>query len=75
VDLEAELISALSDLKRERRKNKSLKEELIKLKEGSQNPNKNSEEVQQIIINLKVQLEEAKVIEETLKNSWKKRRK
>jgi hypothetical protein len=40
VDLEAELISALSDLKRERKKNKSLKEELIKLKEGSQNPTK-----------------------------------
>jgi hypothetical protein len=60
VDLEAELISALSDLRRERKKNKSLKEELIKLKEGSQNPNKNFEEVQQIIINLKVQLEEAK---------------
>jgi hypothetical protein len=68
VDLEEELINALSEIKRERKKNKSLKEELIKLKEGSQNPNKNFEEVQQIIINLKVQLEEAKVIEETLKN-------
>jgi len=45
VDLEEELISALSDLKSERRKNKSLKEELIKLKESSQNPNKNSKEV------------------------------
>jgi hypothetical protein len=44
---------------------------LIKLKEGFQNPNKNSEEVQQIIINLRFQLEEAKVIEETLKNQLK----
>jgi hypothetical protein len=44
VDLEVELIISLSDLKRERNKNKSLKEELIKLKEGSQNPNKNYEE-------------------------------
>ena len=68
MDLQAELIIALSDLRRERKKNKSLNEELIKLKEGSQNPNKNSEEVQQIIINLKVQLKEAKAIEETLKN-------
>jgi hypothetical protein len=42
VDLEAELISALSDLKRERKKKKSLKEELIKIKEGSQNLNNNS---------------------------------
>jgi hypothetical protein len=67
VDLEAELINVLSEVKRERKKNKYLKEELIKLKEGSQNY-ENSEEVQQIIINLKVQLEEAKVIEETLKN-------
>jgi hypothetical protein len=43
VDLEAELINFLSDLRREREKNNSLKEELIKLKEGSQNPNENSE--------------------------------
>jgi hypothetical protein len=46
VDLEAKLMSALSDLKMERKKNKFLKEELIKLKEGSQNPQKNSKEVQ-----------------------------
>jgi hypothetical protein len=39
VDREAKLISALSELKREMKKNKSLKEELIKLKEASQNPN------------------------------------
>jgi hypothetical protein len=39
VDIEAELINDLSEVKRERNKNKSLKEELIKLKEGSQNPN------------------------------------
>jgi hypothetical protein len=68
LDLEVELISALSDLKRERGENKSLKEELIKLKENYENPNKNYEEVQHVIINLKVQLEEARMIEETLKN-------
>jgi hypothetical protein len=57
----------LCELKRERKKNKSLKEELIKIKEGSQNPNKNSKEVWKMIINLKVQVEEARRIEETLK--------
>jgi hypothetical protein len=51
---------------KERRKNKSLKEELIELKKGSQNPN--SEEVQQMITNLKFQLEEAKRIEEACKS-------
>jgi hypothetical protein len=40
VNLEAELISALSELEKERRENKSLMEELIKLKEGYKNPNK-----------------------------------
>jgi hypothetical protein len=74
VDLEAELINALSEIKRERKKNKSLKEELIKLKEGSQNP-KNSEEVQQMIMNLKVQVEEARRIEETLKNQLEEKEK
>jgi hypothetical protein len=39
VDLEAELISALSELKRERKKNKSIKGEFLKIKEGSKNPN------------------------------------
>jgi hypothetical protein len=32
-------------LKKERKKNKSLKEEMIKLKDGSQKPNKNFKEV------------------------------
>jgi hypothetical protein len=66
VDLEEELINALSELKIERKKNKSLKEELIKLKEDSQNPN--SEKYQQMIMKLKVQVEEVRRIEETLKN-------
>jgi hypothetical protein len=75
VDLEAKIISALSDLKRERRKNKSLKEELIKIKENYQNPNKFFEEVQRILINLKVQLEESRVIEETRKNQLEEKKK
>jgi hypothetical protein len=44
VDLEEELISSLRDLKRERKKNKSLKKELSKLKEYSQSPNNFFEE-------------------------------
>jgi hypothetical protein len=46
VDFEIELISALSELNKERRENKSLNEELIKLTEGSG-------EVRQVVINLK----------------------
>jgi len=68
VDIKAGLIITLSEVKIERKKNKSLKEKLIKLKEGSHNPNENSEEVQHIIINLNLYLEEDKLIEETLKN-------
>jgi hypothetical protein len=44
LNLEEELISSLSDIRIARNKNKSLKEELSKLKEGFQNPRKNSEE-------------------------------
>jgi hypothetical protein len=40
VNIKAELINALSDLIIERKKNKSLKEDLSKLKEGFQNPSK-----------------------------------
>jgi hypothetical protein len=40
VDFEVELINALSELNKERRENKSLKEELIKLKEGSEEVNR-----------------------------------
>jgi hypothetical protein len=53
VYIEVELIRVVSELKRERKKNKSLKEELIKLKEGSQNPKKNSEEVSLLKIKVK----------------------
>ena len=55
VNIEAQLINALDDLTKERRKNKSLKEELININKGSQNSN--SEEVQQTITNLKFQIE------------------
>ena len=37
VDLEVELISALEELHKERKKNKLLKKELSKIREGTQN--------------------------------------
>jgi predicted acetyltransferase len=49
------------------KKNKSLKEELSKLKEDFQNPSKHFEGAKQAIIDLRIQLVESKVIEETLK--------
>jgi hypothetical protein len=64
-------------LVKEREKNKSLEEELIKIKRESQNPS--SEEVQQMITNLKVQVEEARRIDEACKsqleekNFWKQK--
>jgi hypothetical protein len=51
------LISALSDIRIARKKNKSLKEELSKLKEGFQNPSKNYEEAKKTIIDINIQLE------------------
>jgi hypothetical protein len=57
VNLEAELISALSDLRIARKKNKYLKEELSKLKKGFQNLRKNSEESKQTIIDIRIHLE------------------
>jgi hypothetical protein len=62
----------LREVKREWNKNKSIKEELIKLKEGSQNMN--SEEVYQMVMNLKVQVEESRRIEETPKIHLEKKK-
>jgi hypothetical protein len=66
VDLREELINDLEELRRQRKKNKSFKGELLMLKEDSQNPN--SEKDQQMIMNLKVQVEEAIRIEEILRS-------
>ena len=66
MDLEGELISSLDELEKERKKNKQLKKELSKIKEiiqGSINP----EETKKVFIDIKVKLEEAKIIEETLR--------
>jgi hypothetical protein len=64
VDLRAEIIIALEEIRKERKKNKSLKEEL-KMKEGY--PNSNSEEIEEMITSLKIQIEEEKIIEEVLR--------
>jgi hypothetical protein len=60
VDLREELINSLEELMNERNKKKLLKEEL-KMKEVSQNCN--SEELEQMILSLKIQIEEDKRIE------------
>jgi hypothetical protein len=64
VDYREELLSAIEVIKREKKKNKKLQEELDK-KEDIQNSN--SEELEQMITKLKVQIEEDKRIEEALK--------
>jgi hypothetical protein len=66
VDLEEELISALDELDKDKNKNRSIKNELVKLKEGSQNPK--FEEDQHMIMNLKFQVEEAIRIDEACKS-------
>jgi hypothetical protein len=52
----------------ERKKNKKLKEELSKIKESIQDP----EETKKSFMDIKVKLEEAKMIKQTLKNNCKK---
>ena len=66
VDLEVELISALEELHKERKKNSLLKKELSRIREDTQNATM-SEEVKQAYLDLKVHLEEAKIIKESLR--------
>lgn len=63
VDLEEDIISALSELKKERKKNKKLKEELRKIKESIQDPG----ETKKAFKDIKVKMEEANRTEETLR--------
>jgi hypothetical protein len=58
------LLGAIEVIKREKNKNRSLQEEL-KRKEGKKNSN--SGELEKMITKLKIQVEEDKIIEETLK--------
>ena len=72
VDLEGEIISSLSELKKERKKNKKLKEELNKMKESIQ-VSISPKETTKVFIDLKVKLEEAKMIEETLRKDMEEK--
>jgi hypothetical protein len=65
VDYKEQLISAIEYLRTERKENKSLQEELKKMEESQ---NSNTKEVEQMIMMLKGQLEEAIRIEETLED-------
>jgi len=59
VDFREELMSAIEVIRREKKENKKLQEELDKKKD--------TQELEQMITKLKVQIEEDKIIEETLK--------
>ena len=67
MDLQVELISALEELAKERKKNKLLKKELSRIQESTQDSTI-PEEVKQDYLDLKVKLEEAKMIEEVKLN-------
>ena len=66
VDLERELISALEELDKERKKNKLLKKELSKIKEITQDST-NFEVIKKAFMDLKVKLKKSKMIEESLR--------
>ena len=66
VNLEAELINALKELRKERKKNKLLEKELGQVKESTQNITTLGEE-RKSFMDLKAKLEEAKVNEESLR--------
>jgi chromosome segregation ATPase len=70
VDLEEELISALEELRKYKRKNKSLREQLLEYEEEQKSRekevSKTIKESKQIINDLKTQLQEAKRIEEVI---------
>ena len=68
MNLEEELISALGELRIVRKKNKLLKEENKRLKEEG-----DSEELKKAFLNLKVQIEEEKAIEQVLKGQLRQR--
>lgn len=70
VDLKAELISSLEELRKSKKKNKQLRPQLSKYEEEQKSRN---EESRQIIVDLKIQLQEAKKIEEGLELQLKER--
>ena len=74
VDLEAELVSALSELRKTRRECKHLKEETKNLEDELLKSNKLIESTEIMIIDLKIKLEEARVTEEALNKLLAKKR-
>ena len=60
MDIEAKLISSLSETKKERKKNNKLKEELSKTKENIQGSN--PKETKKVFMDLKVKWEEANLV-------------
>jgi len=68
VDLEAELIRALTELRKVRKKHYALKEEMKHLKVETLKSNKMTNETKTLIIDLKIKLEEARLDEEVLNN-------
>jgi len=67
-DLEAELISALIELRKVRKKHHALKEEMKCLKTKTLKSDKLTDETRPLIIDLKVKLEEKRLTEEVLNN-------
>jgi chromosome segregation ATPase len=63
-------LSAIDVIKRENKKNKSLREEL---KRKEETKNSNCEELEEMITKLKIQVEEDKIIEEALKERLEER--
>ena len=68
VDLEAELVSALTELRKVRRECKHFKEEIGNIENELQKSNKLIESTEIMIINLKLKIEEARLTKESLNN-------
>ena len=68
VDLEAELVSAFTELRKVRRECKHFKEENESLENELQKSNKLIESTKIMIIDLKLKIEEARLTEEALNN-------
>jgi hypothetical protein len=72
VDLEAELLSDLSKLKKVRRECKQFKREIENLDQELQKSNILIENTEIVLVDLKLKIEEARVTEEALNNTYRK---
>ena len=66
MDLEAELVSALCDLRRERKECRHLKRNVKELEDELKKSNDSFESTEAMMIELKLKLEEARITEESL---------